>query len=188
MSTLHAKLLLTLAIVGLITLASFAPSISGDVSIRESCSSLVIQTDKDTYLTGESVSITVTFVHLMPGCFEFMIAHDYVIMLTVMNSAKGQVYSYSNATVGNLTIHEVWNPPDIGNYTIVASSWLRLAGNESMVKQLEVSKAILVQAAPSPHELSEPGIASLGAVAIVLVLLISLKRRSSLKPRKSSFT
>jgi hypothetical protein len=99
-------------------------SVGGSFSTRDKqCSSLVVRTDKDAYTTGETVNISVDYVPLLPGCFEFMIAHDYVIKVEILNSLNMTEYSYSNATLGNLVMHLSWKPAGEGEYTVKASSW-----------------------------------------------------------------
>jgi hypothetical protein len=138
------------------------------------CSSLVVRTDKDAYTTGQVVNVSVDYVHLLPGCFEFMIAHDYVIKVEILNSSNMTEYSHSNATAGNLVMHLSWKAAQEGEYTVKASSWLRLAGDESTVKQLEDSVVIRVQDPTEGTTVLAPefDLATVGALTIVAVTLV----------------
>jgi len=150
------------------------PTIAGSVSVNDrACGSLVIQPDRGTYTLGESVNITVNFAPLLPGCAELMIAHDYVIKIQILNSSNNEQYSSTHVTTGPLTIHEVWTPVEKGNYTIKASSWLRLAGGNSLVKGLEASRTILVQD-PGQSMMPETIPIALGVIGVLAVTLAYL--------------
>jgi len=175
------------ASVGLVGVVAMALAVSvGAASFSTTdtqCSSLVVRTDKQAYTTGETVNVSIDYVHLLPGCFEIMIAHDYVIKVEIMNSQNTTEYSYSNATAGNLVMHLPWKPAEKGDYTVEASSWMRLAGNESMVKHLEDSIAIRVQDPPAGATLltefdsTTVGALAIFAVTIVLTLMRHGRRR-----------
>jgi len=137
----------------------------------------VVQTDADSYAVGHPVSITVTFASLLSGCVEPMIAHDYVIEIQVLNSSNQTVYSSGNVTGGALTIHEIWTPTATGDYTIEASSWFRLLGNDFMIKQMEASTTVHVHD-PVQSTMSRLKIWAIGLVGIFAATLgiMHLKR------------
>jgi len=133
----------------LVLLVLVAPGVYGSVSVNDHpCSSLAVQSDKDTYRIGESVNVTVSYAPVLPGCVEFMIAHDYVITIQILNGSNSVEYSSNHTTTGALTIHDQWTPLATGDFTINATSWFRLLGGDSMMKQMEASKLIHVQAPP----------------------------------------
>ena len=132
--------------VSLIAALSLLPAIAASSSVSDlACSSLVLETDKDSYLVGESVNITVHFSPILPGCLEPMIAHDYVLTIQILNDAHNVVYSSSNATPVGIVFHESWIPVARGEYTLNATSWWRLMGDDLMMKQLETLRIIHVQ-------------------------------------------
>lgn len=138
----YANLLLTITflIVALPpTAAAVAPS--NDMA----CSSLKVQTDKESYTVSETVVITVDFNALLPGCVEPMIAHNYVITIQVLNSENSVVISYNRTTSGGAVITETWTPTVPGDYSVNATSWFRLLGNDFMTKTLQASKLIHVE-------------------------------------------
>jgi len=109
------------------------------------CSSLVVQTDSGDYAIGAPVKITVAFLSLLPGCMEPMIAHDYVVQIEVLSASNRTVYTSSHVTARALMISETWMPATAGVYTINASAYFRLLGDESiMTKTLESSATIRV--------------------------------------------
>lgn len=169
-----------------LALSLFAPTISGSVPASDrACSSLVVKSDKDTYTIGESVGITVTFLPLLPGCVEPMIAHDYVIQIQVLNASNQTAYTSTNVTSGPLTIHEAWTPTATGGYTIIASAFFRLLGDESMVKSLEASTTINVHdpTQPTPgFEFVAIGVVGLAAVTLTLFFLKRRKGSSRKAP------
>jgi len=171
------------ALFGLIlalVLVSFLPAISGTVSDNvRACSSLIVQTDKNDYAVGEPVNITVTFLSLLPGCMEPMIAHNYVIQIQVLNASNQTAYSSTRVTAGALIVSEKWTPTIVGDYTIIASAFFRLLGNDVMTKTLGASTTINVHdpAQPTPgYELIAIGVIVIAAAALSLLFL---KRRKT---------
>jgi hypothetical protein len=81
-------------------------------------------------MVGERVKITVTYIPLLPGCVGVMIAHDYVVKIEILNEADQETFASTNSTVGSLMVHGNSIPAETENYTIEASSWLRLARND----------------------------------------------------------
>jgi hypothetical protein len=146
-----------------------AAAASADV---HACSSLVVKTDRADYDIGEAVNITVTFVSLLPGCVEPMIAHDYVVKVDVLNVLNQTVFSSSNVTARALVISEVWTPEAAGEYTIVASAYFRLLGDESMVKTLESSATIRVH--DIARQIPEFGLVTVGVLGIGVAAALSL--------------
>jgi len=112
---------------------------------NRACSSLTVQTDKDSYMVSDPVVITINFVALLPGCVEPMIAHDYVIMIQVFNSKNYVVGSFNRTTSGTIIITESWTAIASGDYSVNATAWFRLAGDDLMTKTLQTSKQIHVQ-------------------------------------------
>jgi len=168
---------LLLAFIALV-LASVLTPVSGSfLANGQACSSLVVQTDAGNYAVGHPVNITVTFASLLSGCVEPMIAHDYVIEIQVLNASNQTVYSSGNVTAGALTIHEIWTPTATGDYTIEASSWFRLLGNDFMIKQMEASTTVHVHD-PVQSTVSRLWIWAIGLVGIFAATLgiIHVKR------------
>ena len=132
------------------------------------CSSLVVRTDKGDYAVGEPVTITVTFHPLLPGCAMPMIAHDYVVQIDVLNVSNQTLYSVSNLTGATLMVSETWIPTTAGEYTITASAYFRLLGEEFMTKMLEASTTIRTYAA---MQMPEFGLIAVGGLAFAVVAL-----------------
>lgn len=169
-----------------LVLVSLLPAISGTVSPNgKACSSLVVQTDQDDYAIGEPVNITVTFYSLLPGCMEPMIAHNYVLQIQVLNASNQTAYSSTHVTAGALIVSEKWTPTIVGDYTIIASAFFRLLGEDVMTKTLGASTTIHVHdpAQPTPgFELLAIGVLGIAAAALSLFFL---KRRRTTN-RKSA--
>ncbi|MGA8903873.1 MAG: hypothetical protein WB661_02560 [Candidatus Bathyarchaeia archaeon] len=163
-----------------LVLVSFLPAISGTVSDNvRACSSLIVQTDMNDYAVGEPVNITVTFLSLLPGCMQPMIAHDYVVQIQVLNASNQTAYSSTHVTAGALIVSEKWTPTSVGDYTIIASAFFRLLGNDVMTKTLGASTTIHVHdpAHPTPgFEFIAIGVVGITAVALSLFFL---KRRKT---------
>ena len=117
----------------------------GAAANDRACSSLTVQTDKDSYMVSDPVVITINFVALLPGCVEPMIAHDYVIMIQVFNSENHVAGSFNRTTSGTIIITESWTATASGDYSVNATTWFRLVGNDLMMKTLQASKQIHVQ-------------------------------------------
>ena len=155
-------------------LGSLAAAVVAPVDANP-CSSLVVRTDKQDYSVGEAVNITVTFVSLLPGCVEPMIAHDYLVTIDVLTPSNQTVFSSSNATARELMVSELWMPATAGEYTVVASAYFRPLGDESiMSKTIESSTKIHVlnvtQQIPE-FGLVATGVFGIGVVALSLMLL-----------------
>lgn len=168
---------LTLALV----LVSVFPTLAGSASINvQACSSLVVQTDKGDYAIGESVNITVTFLSLLPGCMESMIAHDYVLQIQVLNASNQTAYSFTHVTAGALIVSEEWTPTTAGGYSIIATAYFRLLGEDVMMKALGASTTIQV------HDPTQPTTGfEFVAIGIVVIAAAALSL-SFLKRRKTS--
>ncbi len=164
-----------------LVLASVFPVLAGAASINvRACSSLIVQTDRDDYAVGERVNITVTFLPLLPGCMQPMIAHNYVIQIQVLNASNQTTYSSTHVTADALIVSEKWTPTTAGGYTIIASAFMRLLGNDAMTKTLGASTTIHVHdpAQPTPgFELIVIGVVGIAAVALSLFFL--KRRRTS---------
>jgi hypothetical protein len=160
------------------------PALAAAASVDDHpCSSLVVKTDRWDYDIGEGVNITVTFVSLLPGCVEPMIAHDYVVKIDVLNVSNQTVLSSSNVTARALMISEVWTPERAGEYTIIASAYFRLLGDESMVKMLESSATIrahdIAQQIPEFGSLTVDVLGIIGVAALSLLIRGRRKRSTS---------
>ena len=163
-------------------LGSLAAAVVASVDANP-CSSLVVRTDKQDYSVGEAVNITVTFVSLLPGCVEPMIAHDYLVTIDVLTPTNQTVFSSSNATARELMVSELWMPATAGEYTVVASAYFRPLGDESiMSKTIESSTKIHVlnvtQQIPE-FGLVATGVFGIGVVALSLMLLRRRQRLTS---------
>jgi hypothetical protein len=147
------------------------------------CSSLVVQTDKRDYFIGEPVNITFTFIPLLPGCMEPMIAHDYFVQIEVLTVSNQTAYSSSNVTAGALTVSSIWIPTTAGEYAIIASAYFRLLSDESlMTKTLQASTTIRVHD-PS-QQIPEFGLMAIGVLIVVAalgILFFNRRRKSNLK-------
>jgi len=123
-----------------------APTVSGTMqTAAQACSSLTVQSDKDTYTLGEPVIIAVTFHATLPSCAEPMFVHGYLLTIQVFNATNSEVYSWNQSVPASVNITESWTPTVVGDYSINATSWVTILGNEVMMKGLEASKLIQVQ-------------------------------------------
>ena len=170
------------ALLALVLASAFGPSFLAVVAAASvdahACSSLAVKTDRGDYKIGEAVDITVTFVSLLPGCVEPMIAHDYVVEIDVLNVSNQTVFSSSNVTARALMISEVWTPATAGEYTIIASAYFRLLGDESMAEMLESSATIRVHdIAQQVPEFALVTISVLGIGVATLSLLVRARRK-----------
>ena len=87
------------------------------------CRSIKVNTDKTQYDIGETVKITLDFVHLMPGCFEIEVLHFHEIRLKVFDSSGGVIQSWQWNVNDDLHKTIKWKPVEEGEYIIIASSW-----------------------------------------------------------------
>ena len=123
-----------------------APAVLGNVQpAAQACSSLAVQSDKDAYTLGQVVIIAVTFRATLPSCAEPMLVQGYLLTIQVFNATNNEVYSWSHTTPASVNITESWTPTSVGDYSINATSWVTVLGNEVMMKGLEASKLIRVQ-------------------------------------------
>jgi hypothetical protein len=87
------------------------------------CRSIKVDTDKTQYDVGETVKITLDFVHLMPGCFEIEVLHFHKIRLKVIDSSGGLIQSWQWNVNDDLHKTIKWKPVEKGEYIIMVSSW-----------------------------------------------------------------
>jgi len=87
------------------------------------CRSINIDTDKSHYTLGETVRITVDFIHLKPGCAEITVLHSHEIRLEILDSSERTVQSWHWDTDGDLHKTINWKPNKADDYTIRAASW-----------------------------------------------------------------
>ena len=173
-------LVITVILLSLTAAGASATSIRG----AHACSSLQISTDRDFYAVGQPVNITVHFLHLLPGCFEFMIAHDYLIRTQILDPARNQVFSESNVTGSDIVVHYSWTASQPENYTIDSLVWLRLAGNETNSKLVEATKPLIVQGQTTltvSEEISNAMGVGIGFLAVIVALAFA-RRRDSRRP------
>jgi hypothetical protein len=165
-----------------LVLVSVFPTLAGAASIKvQACSSLVVQTDKGDYAIGEPVNISVRFLSHLPGCMEPMVAHDYVIQIQVLNASNQTAYSSTYVTPSALTASEKWTSTTVGYYTIIASAFFRLAGDDVMMKTLEASTTIHVHDPSQPtagFEFVAIGVVGIAAIALSLFFLKGRKTSS----------
>jgi hypothetical protein len=162
-----------------LVLVSVFPTLASAATKVQACSSLVVRTDKGDYGIGEPVNITVTFLSWLPGCMVPQVAHDYVIQIQVVNTSNQTVYSSTHVAAGALTVSEEWRPTALGGYTIIASAFFRLLGDDVMMKTLEASTTIHVH--DPVQSIAEFQFVAIGAVGIAAVALslFFLKRRKA---------
>lgn len=110
---------------------------------RRPCRSIKVSTDKADYELGETVTITVTFTHLLPGCFEAQALHFHQIRLEVFDPGGALIQSWLWETNGDARAAVKWKPSKAGGYVIKASSWWN---GEKL--EVEDSRAVAVFAPP----------------------------------------
>jgi len=135
----------------------------------ESCRSLKVSTDNETYAIGENVAITVEYVHLLPGCVEVQVLHDHLIRIEIIDQAGEIQYFKEHVTKGDLTIQETWNVPKIGDYSIKVTSWFRLSPT-NLLKECEASKRINVKEFASIPEFAN----TVWGLMIAFLILLSI--------------
>jgi len=172
----HGSMLLPLTVLMVLV----APMVSGTMHPAvQACSSLTVQSDRDTYTTGDPVAITVSFHALLPGCMQPMFVHGYVLTIQIFNATNGEVYSWNHTIPGSVTINESWTATTAGAYSINATTWLTIPGNDLMTKGLEANKVIQVQ---DPQQLTAIEL-TLGALATLAVaggyLILRRSRKNS---------
>jgi len=152
-----------------------APAMSTTVPTQNHpCSSLIIQTDKESYTLGEPVVITINFAALLPGCVESMIVHSYLLTIQVFNSSNHEMYSSNHTTPGTTKIAESWTPMAIGDYSINATSWVTFPGNDLMTRQLQAYKLIQVQ---DPEQWLTFGVTGIVAALAVAASYLTIRHR-----------
>ena len=167
----HCSMFVALAVLMIL----FAPTLSGTTQpAAQACSSLTVQSDKDTYTLGQPVIIAVTFHVTLPSCMQPMFAHGYLLTIQVFNAANSEVYSWNHTAPGSVNITESWTPTTIGDYSINATSWLTLPGNDLVTKGLEASKLIQVQ--DSTQSTTQVWLAA-GVITVLAVTLGYLFKR-----------
>jgi len=147
------------------------------------CSSLTVQSDKDTYMLGQPVIIAVTFHGTLPGCAEPMFVLDYLLTIQVFNATKSEVYSWNHTVPPSANITESWTPTAVGDYSINATSWITIPGNEVMTKGPEASKLIHVQ---DTEQFASTESFTLAPIAIMAIAAGYLTLRHKRRRSKSS--
>ena len=87
------------------------------------CRTISVEVDANTCQVGETLTIRVDFIHLLPGCVEVMIMHSHDVRLEVLdsNGVRIRVWQWSMSS----DLHQVvlWRPQTEDNYVVRASSW-----------------------------------------------------------------
>jgi len=157
-----------------------APSVSGTMQpAAQACSSLTVQSDKDTYTLGQPVIIVVTFRATLPGCAEPMLVHGYLLTVQVFNATNSEVYSLNHTVPASVNITESWTPTAVGEYSINVTSWVTIPGNEVMMKALEASKLIHVQDTEQSAATESFTLAAIAIVAVAAGYLTLRRNRRS---------
>jgi hypothetical protein len=164
LSAMKPILLVAFVAAGLVIL-TVTPQAGG----QGSCRSLEVLTDKGAYAIGESVNLTIKYVHLLPGCAEAGVVHDHLIRVEILDKVGHVEYFSEHSTVGNLTTHETWIPTRMGNYTVEGTSWFRLSSG-SLVREMQASKTILVGDSTSVPELPAPALGLIAGLCALPVL------------------
>jgi hypothetical protein len=160
-----------------------APTVSGTMQpAARACSSLAVQSDKDTYTLGQPVIIAVIFHATVPSCAEPMFVHGYLLTIQVFNAMNGEVYSWNHTVPASVNITESWTPTAVGDYSINATSWITIPGNEVMMKGLEASKLIQVQDTEHSAATESFTLAAIAIVAAAAGYLTLRHKRRTTKP------
>jgi len=87
------------------------------------CRTISVRVNGSTCHVGETLTIGVDFVHLLPGCVEIMVVHFHEIRLEVFdsNGVRKQVWEWR--TNGDLHQVLLWGPQTEDNYVVTAGSW-----------------------------------------------------------------
>lgn len=87
------------------------------------CRTITVRVNESTSHVGDTLTIGVDFVHLLPACAEIMVLHFHEIRLEVLdsNGARKQVWEWRT----NSDLHQevLWRPQTEDNYVVRASSW-----------------------------------------------------------------
>ncbi|MBS7628939.1 DUF2330 domain-containing protein [Candidatus Bathyarchaeota archaeon] len=144
-------------------------NIDFDVEIPKSpakCRSLSVNTDKNQYMSGEAVKITVNFTHLFPGCFEVAVVHFHQIRLEIVDSNGGTVQSWRWNTTTDMYRRVVWTAGRADNYTVRAGSYW--SGERLEVKSQSFIKVI----GSNPYGVYGLQYLILGVVIVVLCIIV----------------
>jgi hypothetical protein len=160
-----------------------APAVSATMQPAvQACSSLTVQSDKDAYKLGQPVIIAVTFHATLPSCAEPMFVHGYLLTIQVFNATNSEVYSWNHTVPASVNITESWTPTTIGVYSINATSWVTIPGNEVMMKGLQASKLIDVKDTKEPAATESFTLAAIAIVAVAAGYVTTRRKRRSSKP------
>jgi len=160
-----------------------ASAVSGTLQpAARACSSLTVQSDKDTYTLGHPVIIAVTFHGTLPGCAEPMFVRGYLLAIQVFNATNSEVYSWNHTVPASANTTASWTPTAVGDYSIYAASWITIPGNEVITKGLEASKVIHVQDTKQSAASELFGLAPIAITAIAAGYLTLRHKRRGSKP------
>jgi len=134
------------------------------------CRMIKVSVDKPQLTLGESVKITVEFIHLLPGCYEIQVLHFHQIRLEAVNSLGVTVESWRWETNMNLQKTFVWKPDKADNYTIKASSWWN---GEILEVENSVSVKVIEKTSIIPLTSTELQWLHIGAGLAILCILLS---------------
>jgi hypothetical protein len=114
-------------------------------------------------VSGSDSRVVIGRRHSSKAC---AVAWEVVATNQVFNATNSEVYSWDHTVPASVNITESWTPTAVGDYSINATSWLTIPGNEVMMKGLEASKLIHVQ---DTEQSAATGPFTLVAIAIVAV-------------------
>ena len=87
------------------------------------CRTIYVGTDVNSCQVGETLTISVDFIHLLPGCVEIMIVHLHDVRLEILDSNGARIKVWQWSTNGDLHQVVLWRPQIEDNYALKASSW-----------------------------------------------------------------
>jgi len=87
------------------------------------CRTISVRVNESTGHVGDTLTIGVDFVHLLPGCVEIMVVHFHEIRLEVLDSNGVRKQAWEWRTNSDLRQVVLWRPQSEDNYVVRASSW-----------------------------------------------------------------
>ena len=113
-----------------------APPVSNMVHAYE-CPGLLVTADKDSYQFGETVMLTVEFLHVPPGCEDIAEYHYHEVIVRVdgLDLDARTLYETDVWTLA-------WTPTSIRTFNVTACSWHRTMSEPNLVLEA-CGKALL---------------------------------------------